>query len=109
MAQEKTRKQGKENKKNSQDYPDETIAVSSSGKKEARVLESTGTYVKYNYIDTASGKQLSKYSILLKNEKGKLEHLFVVPAGSKELVVKHSTDEKTRSIYDPVKKKPVKF
>jgi hypothetical protein len=58
-----------------------------------------------------TGKTLGKYSILLKGADGKIEHLFIVPAGGKELVVKHEIEEKPaeRGIYDPKAKKAVRF
>jgi hypothetical protein len=86
------------------EYPEETIAIGAKGKKEARVLERGGKdFVVYGYVDVETGKKLGKYSILLRDETGRIEHLFVIPtAGGRELVVKHEIEEKPkkRGIYD---------
>lgn len=86
------------------EYPDETIAIGAKGRKEARVLESKGKdFVVYGYVDIVTGKPLSKYSVLLRREKGEVEHLFIIrlPKG-KELVVKHETEKspEKRGIFD---------
>ncbi|MDD5340532.1 MAG: hypothetical protein PHV13_04775 [Candidatus ainarchaeum sp.] len=94
------------------DYPEETLATGARGKREARVLKSRGQdFVVYGYVDVETGKTLGKYSILLKGADGKTEHLFIVPAGGKELVVKHETEERPveRAIYDPGAKKAFRF
>jgi len=94
-------------------YPEETIAIGAKGRKEARVLESKGKdFVVYGYVDIASGKPLNKYSVLLRKEKGEIEHLFIIrlPKG-KELVVKHETEKplEKRGIYDKKNRKVFHF
>jgi hypothetical protein len=94
------------------EYPDETIAVGAKGKREARILRSMGKdFIVYGYFDVDAGKALSKYSILLRNEKGEIEHLIVVPAGGRELVVKHVTEKspERRGVYDVKSRKIVYF
>ncbi|MDD5171767.1 MAG: hypothetical protein PHF60_01905 [Candidatus ainarchaeum sp.] len=94
------------------EYPDEVIAVGAKGKKEARVLKSIGKdFVVYGYVDAETGKPESKYSILLKRESGEVEHLFIVPAGGKELVVKHEVEKnpEKRGIFDSKTGKVVYF
>jgi len=95
------------------DYPEETIAIGAKGKKEARVLERSGNdFVVYGYVDVETGKRLTKYSVLMKDAGGKIEHLFIVPtAGGRELVVKHEIEEKPkkRSIYDEKNRAVVLF
>ncbi len=94
------------------DYPEETIATGAKGKREARVLKGRGQdFVVYGYVDVETGKTLEKYSILLKGADGRIEHLFIVPAGGRELVVKHGIEEnpRERGIYDPKTKKAVRF
>ncbi len=53
-------------------YPEETITTNKQGKKEVRVLQEMGKYVKYNYLDLKTGKETSKYSLILRSE-GKQE------------------------------------
>ncbi|HLC99083.1 MAG TPA: hypothetical protein VJC00_03690 [Candidatus Nanoarchaeia archaeon] len=119
MKEKSKESQLKKDSNDAVEYPDSTVAVSSSGKKEARVLESMGSFVRYGYVDILSGKKVRKYSILLKDEKGNVDHLFVVPtgppstsgpSGQKEIVVKHvSEGKKKRAIYDPKSKKTLEF
>jgi hypothetical protein len=87
------------------DFPDECIAAGAKGKREARILKPGGKgkdFVAYGYYDIEAGKMLGKYSILLRLENNRIEHLFIVPAGAKEMVVKHAIEEKPqkRGIYD---------
>lgn len=94
------------------EYPDDVMTVGAKGKKEARILKSMGRdFVVYGYVDTESGKELGKYSILMKRESGEIEHLFIVPAGGKELVVKHEVEKKPqkRGIFDAQARKTVYF
>jgi hypothetical protein len=93
------------------EYPEETIAAGTKGKREARVLRSRGKdFVVYGYVDLETGKEEAKYSILLRRETGEVEHLFIVPtAGGKELVVKHlvEKDPPPRLFYDGKARKAV--
>ncbi|NYZ74370.1 hypothetical protein H0O00_04465 [Candidatus Micrarchaeota archaeon] len=94
------------------EYPDDVIAVGTKGKREARVLRSMGSdFVVYGYVDIESGKELGKYSVLLRRESGEVEHLFIVPAGGRELVVKHEIEKKPekRGIFDSKAGKVVYF
>ena len=92
-------------------YPESCIAVDAKGRKEVRVLRSLGKdFAVYGYRDLETGKDLSKYSVLLKKKSG-LEHLIIIPIRSgKELVVKHETERyEKRAIYDLKKKETVFF
>lgn len=82
-------------------YPDEVIAVNKQGKKEVRVLVEHGKYVKYTYIDPETNKKVrvGKESIILKNTKGKQEHLFIIPIKGKSLLIR-KLDDKKRKIWD---------
>lgn len=95
------------------EYPKETIAVGTKGKKEARVLKSKGQdFVVYGYFDIETKKMLDKYSILLRREGGEVEHFFIVPiAGGREMVVKHEIEKKPekRGIYDESIRKVIFF
>jgi len=94
------------------EFPEETIAIGAKGKKEARVLRSSGSdFAVYGYFDIETNSALSKYSILLKKNGG-IEHLIIVPiAGKKEMVVKHEIEKnpKKRGIYDEKTKKIIFF
>ena len=88
-------------------YSEETITTNKQGKKEVRVLQEMGQYVKYNYLDLKTGKETSKYSIILRSE-SKQEHLFIVPIKSgKSLILKQETDNKKRKARDKEKKRAV--
>ena len=90
-------------------YPKEVIAVSSQGKEEARILIDKGRYARYSYVDIKTGKETSKYTILLDNGK-EIEHYFIVPYSGKELVVKRAKEKgKKRKIWDKKGKKIVEF
>ena len=82
-------------------YPDEVIAVNKQGKKEVRVLLEKGQYVKYTYIDPETSKIVreGKESIILKNDKARLEHLFIIPVKGKSLLIR-KPDDKTRKVWD---------
>jgi len=93
-------------------FPEETIAVGAKGRKEARVLRSSGKdFMVYGYAGIEGGAAIAKYSILLKNEKGEVEHLVIVPAAGKELVVKHEIEKspKRRGIFDEKSGKTIYF
>lgn len=89
-------------------YPDETIAVSKTGKKEARILKAGGRFIIYGY-EALDGKDEMKYSILLAREDGRIEHLMLLPVKGKELVLKHSFEDKGRAVFDAKRKRVVRF
>ncbi len=82
-------------------YPDEVIAVNKQGKREVRVLVEKGKYVRYTYLNPGTNKIVreGKESIILKNDKGKLEHLFIIPIKDKFLLIRKH-DDKTRKVWD---------
>lgn len=86
-------------------YPKEVLAKA-KGKEEARVLIDRGKFVRYRYIDTATGKASAKYTLLLNNGK-EIGHYFIVPMKGKELVVKRIKESKKRKLWDKEKKKIV--
>ena len=88
-------------------YPEETIAVSKQGKKEVRVLQEKGQYVKYNYKDPKTGKETTKYSLILKSE-NKKEHLMAVPLKTgKSLIIKQEIEDRKIKLWGKDKKKEV--
>ncbi len=92
-------------------YPRETVAISKTGKKEARILRAKGSFVIYGY-ESLEGKGEAKYSLLLAREDGRLEHIMLLPtAGGKELVIKHAFEgmDNRRGIFDEKTKKVVYF
>lgn len=92
------------------DYPKETIAINKQGKEEARILIDKGEFIRYKYKDIKTGKEISKYTILLRTDKG-MEHYFVVPYQGKELVVKRVAEKgsKKRMVWDEKNKKVMEF
>ena len=50
------------------EYPEDVITINMQGKQEVRVLQEKGQYVKYNYLDLKTGKETSKYSLILKQQ-----------------------------------------
>ena len=88
-------------------YPKETLAKSSSGKLEARVLVEKGKYVRYTYVYPETGKEVKKgkESIWLKSDSGRTEHLFFIPMKDKSLVIRKVESPSGRKIWDAKKKK----
>ncbi|MCX8147271.1 MAG: hypothetical protein N3D84_02290 [Candidatus Woesearchaeota archaeon] len=106
MENPKSENAGKGNSR----YPEEVIATNKQGKKEARILESRGTFIKYSYEDIKTGKAVKKYTVLLRDENNNIEHLFIVPYNDKELIVKHVKEgPKKRKIWDKRAKKIIEF
>ncbi len=95
------------------DFPEGTIAIGAKGKKEVRILRTGGAgFVVYGYLDLDTGKEMGKYSILVRKPDLEIEHWMIVPSPSgKELVVKHVVEEKpkARGIFDPKTGKTIKF
>jgi hypothetical protein len=93
-------------------YPDSVIAVSSKGKKEARVLMERGEYARYTYFDAETDKLVAegKETVMLKNEQGKLEKLFIVPiAGGKSFLFRKKDVDAEAKVWDAKKKKEEKL
>ena len=89
--------------------PKEAIATTKKGEKEVRVLRAAGRFVMYEY-ETLDGKKVGKYSILLEDEGGNLEHLMIVPLKNRELVVSHKRERGiTRGILNKKTGKVVRF
>jgi hypothetical protein len=89
-------------------YPDPVLTESSKGKKEARVLVERGEYVRYTYFDAETDKLVAegKETVILKNDAGKLEKLFIVPiSGGKSFVFKKKDVDKDAKVWDAKKKK----
>jgi len=96
-------------------YPKEVIAVTSKGKKEARVFVEKGVYTRYTYADSETGKPVKKgkESVFLKNESGQYEQLFIVPmqAGRSLLFRTKEAEEavKARELWDSKKKRAIEL
>ncbi len=89
------------------DYPKDVMTKNN----EVRILEETGSYVKYTYVDSKTGKQIKpgKYSLLLKN-KDTTRHMFIVPLkDGRSMVVKDEIDNKKRKIWDKKNKKAIEL
>jgi hypothetical protein len=90
-------------------YPKEAVAVSSKGKREARIFVEKGTYIRYTYKDADSGKlvQEGKESVVLKNDSGKKEQLFIIPMKSDKSLLIKSKNPSAKICWDEKKKKSV--
>ncbi|MEM4336570.1 MAG: hypothetical protein QXG86_01030 [Candidatus Woesearchaeota archaeon] len=90
--------------------PKDVIAVTKDGKEEARILIDKGEFIRYKYRDLNTGKELKKYSILLRSDKG-IDHYFLVPYKGKELVVKKFSESKTkkRKVWNEKTERIVEF
>lgn len=91
-------------------YPEDVIAVDKKGAREARILVDKGSYVRYHYADPITGKivKKGKCSIILKNDKGKEEHLFLIPLkGDKSLVVKQKQEETGKKVWSEKEKRAI--
>ena len=92
--------------------PPETITFDRKGNKEVRLLVDKGRFVRYQYMDPPSGKivEKGKFSIILKNEKGKEEHLYIIPLKEKKaLVVWPGQEKKERMVWSNQKSRPEKL
>ncbi len=81
-------------------YPDEVIAVSKKGEREARVLVSKGEYLKYKYKKETGEEVPNKYTIILRTEEGYEEFMFIKTASGKELLVKHEIKKQPPKVFD---------
>jgi hypothetical protein len=91
-------------------YPEEAVVVGAKGRKEVRILKSSGKdFVVYGYRDIKTENDLNKYSVLLRHADGTVEHFFIVSMGKRELVVKHAFENEKRAIYDEKKKTLIEF
>ncbi len=91
-------------------YPEDVITHDRKGNPEVRMLVYRGKFVRYQYTDPKTGKLLEngKFSIILKNEKGKEEHIYLIPLpNSRFLAVWPKQEEKKRKVWDKGKKKAV--
>ena len=92
-------------------YPESVLTDGKGGKPEVRSLVSSGSFVKYNYIDPESGKLLEngKFSIVLKpGKEGKEEHYFMIPMKGRFLAIPDKSTTKDRYVWDKKLNKPVK-
>ena len=91
-------------------FPEEVIAVSSRGRREARVLVERGEYCRYTYLDPQTAKLVrkGKESIWLKNERGELEQLFLIPLKDKFLAIREKGKRKIK-VWDAKKKMAVEL
>jgi len=85
-------------------YPEEVIAVSKKGEREARILVSKGEYLKYRYKKETGEEVPNKYTLILRTEEGFEEFMFVKTASGRELVVKHEIKKQSPKVFDEKKK-----
>ena len=94
------------------EYPPEVATYDKKGNKEIRLLIDKGLFARYIYMDPVSGKivEKGKFSIILRNEKGEEEHLYVIPLKDKKaLVVWPKQEKKKRMAWSKEKNKSVKL
>ncbi len=90
-------------------YPEGTIAVNKKGKREVRVLQEEGQYVKYNYLNPETGKKTTKYSLILRSDNQK-EHLVIIPMkAGKSLIVEQKKEQRKLKILNEKRKKTIEF
>jgi len=90
-------------------YPEEIITTNKQGKREVRVLQEKGQYIRYNYLDPETGKKTTKYSLILKSD-DKKEHLMIIPMKTgKSLIVEQKKESRKLKILDEKKKKIIEF
>ncbi len=83
-------------------FPDDVITISKKGKKETRNLIAKGKFVKYNYLDPETGKEVEKkYRFVLKNDNGTVQEFFVIPASDgKRFLMIPASEKEGRKIWD---------
>lgn len=99
--------------KNTEKYPEEVIAHGRKGNPEVRLLLDKGEFVRYHYADPKTGRLLEngKFTILLKNDKGKLIHFYAIPMqkGKRYLLIEVREKGIERKAWDAQKKKAVEL
>lgn len=84
------------------EYPESVITKDKKGNKEVRLLVDKGQFVRYQYMDTKTGKivEKGKSSIILKTAE-KEEHLYIIPINTrKALVVYPKSEVKQRKVWN---------
>jgi len=85
------------------EFPSSVMTEDRKGNKEVRILLDKGKFVRYQYMDPATGKivEKEKMSIILKNNEGKEEHLYIIPLQpNKSLVIKPKGEKKDRRVWN---------
>ena len=82
-------------------FPEEVIATTKKGKKEARVLKEKGEYVWYAYVDLEKGEEEKKTKLVLIQPGREMREFFVFPTrdGKKYLLVPAET-KRARAVFD---------
>ncbi len=90
-------------------YPDAVLTKNKKGETEVRNLLSRGSFVKYNYIYPGTGKvaEGGKFSIILKDKKGKKEYYFMIPIKGNRFLGIPQKEKKGSKLWDSKKKKAV--
>jgi len=91
------------------EYPESVLTKNRKGETEVRNLISSGTFVKYNYLDPETGRpaERGKFSIITRDKSGRQEHYFMIPVkGNRFLSITESV-EKERHVWDSKNKKAV--
>jgi hypothetical protein len=93
------------------EYPEEVLTKSKKGKIEVRAIIDRGEFVRYEYLDPATGKKSeNKVKLVLRNEKGEQEEYFIIPLKQqgKFLLLKAEVKGE-RKLWDREKKMVVKL
>ncbi len=92
-------------------YPEEVITVSKKGKREVRALIDRGKYVRYEYLDPATGKRSeNKVKLVLLSENGKQEEYFVIPLKQEgRFLLLRAETKPARKLWDREKAKAVEL
>ena len=83
-------------------YPEEVLTKSRKGKIEVRSLIDNGKFIRYNYKDPETGEILEnkKFSLIIKNSKGKTEHYYMIPIQGNRYLTIPIKDKKKRKVWD---------
>jgi ClpP class serine protease len=84
-------------------FPESVLTMNMKGETEVRRLIDKGRFVRYDYIYPKTGKQTEKgkLSIILRNDEGKEEHLFLIPVkGGRFLAVIPKDEKKNRRVWN---------
>ena len=82
------------------DYPEEVLTTSKKGKVEVRSIIDRGTFVRYEYLDPATGKKSeNKIKIVLRTQDGADEY-FIIPMKDRRNLLIPVEPKGSRKLWD---------
>jgi hypothetical protein len=83
------------------EYPDEVVTESRKGKREVRRLVDRGVFVRYEYIDPATGERTeNKVKLVLKKDRGSAEEYFILPVKGDRFLLLKAEERGERKLWD---------